>query len=96
MIPYLGILICGAEAKPLLPLFFIIALYVGRDLVIMSYKNFFFPVGIWIVFIFFLFFKTEISEYLTFHSLQLSVSVTIGILLGFILYMILCINYFLK
>jgi hypothetical protein len=96
MVPYFGIFICGSEAKPLLPLYFIIALYIGRDLVIMSYKNFFIPVCLWIVFIIFITHKAEVADYLTFHSLHLSITVTMAITIAFILYTIIVTRYLFK
>ena len=96
MLPYFGIFICGPEAKPLLPLYFIIALYIGRDLVILSYKNYYVPVCLWIVFILFLTHKTEIADFLTFHSLQLSISITLTITVAFILYIIIFTRYLFK
>lgn len=68
MVPYIGIMICGAEAKSLLPVYFIIALYAGRDLVIMSYRNYVIPIVIWVLFIPFIVYKTEISNLLTVYS----------------------------
>jgi hypothetical protein len=96
MVPYFGIFICGSGAKPLLPVYFIIALYIGRDLVIMSYKNFFIPVSLWTVFIIFITHKAEVADYLTFPSLQLSITVTMAITIAFILYTIIVTRYLFK
>ena len=96
MVPYLGIFICGTEARSFLPVYFIIALYVARDMSVMSYRNFFIPVGIWGVFIHFIIFKREIASFLTLHLLPFSMNVSIGISSGFILYILLYVNNFLK
>jgi hypothetical protein len=89
MITYGGILICGAEARMLLPVYFIVALYVSRDLVIASYNKLYIPIGLWVILIFFLIFKKETAHLLTFHSFQHSTSVTAGILLAFLVYIML-------
>lgn len=96
MVPYLGIFICGAEARSFLPIYFIIALYVARDLSVMSYRNFFIPLGIWGVFIPFIIFKTEISYFLSSYLLLRSIDISIAVSSGFILYILLYVNYFLK
>ncbi len=86
IIPYIGISICGAEMKILLPVYFIIALYAGRDLAIMSYRNYFVPAMIWAVVIVFIIYKKELSRFLTFHSPRTSLIITLAILTGFIGY----------
>jgi len=96
MISYLGIFVCRAEAKPMLPLYFIIALYLSRDLVILSYSNYYVPIAIWIIFILFFIFKTEVSQFLTFNSLQRSVYATAAISVGFLIYITLFIQAFFK
>lgn len=96
MVPYLGICICVTEATFLLPVYFIIALYLGRDLVFMSYNNFLIPLCVWSVFVLFFIYITEISHYLTFHSLQRSIAVTVAIVFGFLLYITLFMKYVLK
>ncbi|GBE03732.1 hypothetical protein BMS3Abin09_00650 [bacterium BMS3Abin09] len=39
MLVYSGVYICGADLKHLLAVYFLIAMYTARDLMIMSYKN---------------------------------------------------------
>ena len=86
IITYAGILICGPEARMLLPVYFIVALYVSRDLVIVSYNRLYIPIGLWVILIFFLIFKKETADLLTFHSFQHSASITAGISMGFLVY----------
>ena len=96
MVPYIGIFICGPEAKPLLPVYFITALYMARDLSVMSYKNYLIPAGVWGVFIPFIFFKTEVSFFVSSHLSRYSTEVSIAVSSGFIAYVLLYVNYFLK
>lgn len=96
MVPYLGIFICGAETRSFLPIYFIIALYVARDLSVMAYKNFLIPLGVWGVFIPFIIFKTEISYFSGSYLLPRSIDISIAVSVGFIIYILLYVNYFLK
>ncbi len=96
MVSFLGIFICGSEAKSLLPVYFIVALYGGRDLVSFSYKNYLIPLCLWAVFLLFLIYKTEISAFLAMQSLQFSVAFSIAVLIGFTCYVTVWIKYFLK
>lgn len=86
MITYAGILICGTEARMLLPVYFVIALYVSRDLVIKSYNRLYIPIGLWVIVIFFFIFKKDLAQFLTLHSFQQSAAVTAGAVLAFLVY----------
>ena len=96
MIVYIGIYICGVALKPLLAVYFVIALYTARDLMIMSYKNKAVPVVIWGIFLPFIVFKKEVAEYLTFNSPQDSIAVTLALLAVFLVYFPIYIKKFLK
>ena len=88
LVPYIGIFICGSEAKHLLPVYFIVALYIGRDLVIMSYRNYVIPLSIWGVFVPFLVYKKEVSNLLTLHAQQQSLTITAAVAAVFIVYIV--------
>jgi len=96
MLVYIGIYICGASLKPLLAVYFVVALYAARDMMIMSYKNKAVPVVIWGIFVPFIVFKKEVAEYLTFNSSQDSIAVTLVLLAGFLIYIPIYIKKFLK
>ena len=96
MLVYIGIYICGAALKPLLAVYFVVALYMSRDMVIMSYKNMNLPVAIWSIFVPFLFFKDNVSAALTFNSAQDSITVTLVLLACFLIYIPIYIKKFLK
>lgn len=86
MLVYSGVYICGAALKPLLALYFVVALYTARDLVIMAHKNKVIPVVIWGIFIPFIIFKKEVAGYLTLDSPQDSIAVTLALLVVFAAY----------
>ena len=96
MLVYIGVYICGAELKPLLAVYFVIALYTSRDMIIMSYKNKAVPVVLWGIFLPFIIFKKEVAMYLTFNSPQGSIAVTLALLAGFLIYIPIHIKKFLK
>jgi len=96
MISYVGIIVCGQFAKPLLPVYFIIALYVARDMVLMAYKNLSVPAAIWAVFIPVIIYKKEIAAFLAPDSQRFSIYATIAVVGLFVFYMVCYIHYFLK
>ncbi len=96
MLIYAGVYICGAALKPMLALYFVMALYLARDLMIMSYNDKTVPVVLWAAFVPFIFFKKEVAEYLTFNSSQDSITVTLALLAGFLIYIPIYIKKFLK
>jgi len=96
MISYIGIIVCGQSAKPLLPVYFIIALYVARDMVVMAYKNPSVPAAVWALFIPVIIYKKEISAFLAPGSQRFSIYVTAAFLGMFVFYMVCYIYYFLK
>ena len=93
MVPYIGIFLCGAETKALLTIYFVVALYMGRDLALMSYRNYFIPIGVWALFTPFLIYKKEIADFLRLHSENYSFPLSIGVSCAFILYIILYAKY---
>ena len=96
MLVYAGVYICGAALKPLLAVYFVVAMYTARDLMIMSYKNKTVPAVIWGIFIPFIVFKKEVAEYLTINSTQDSIAVTLALLAAFLVYIPTYIKKFLK
>ena len=96
MLVYSGVYICGADLKQLLAVYFVIAMYMARDLMIMSYSNMTAPAVIWTIFIPFMVFKKEVAEYLTFNSPQDSIAITLALLAGFLIYIPIYIKKFLK
>ncbi len=96
MISYLGIIVCGQSAKALLPVYFFIALYVARDMVLMAYRKLSVPACIWAVFIPVIIYKKEIAAFLAPDSQRFSVYATIAVLSLFVSYMACYIHYFLR
>jgi len=93
---YIGVYICGEALKPLLAVYFVVALYTARDMMIMSYNNKAVPVVLWGIFIPFIVFKKEVAEYLTINSPQDSIAVTLALLAVFLVYFPIYIKKFLK
>ena len=96
MLVYIGVYICGTAVKPLLAVYFVVALYTSRDLMIMSYQNKAIPAVIWGIFIPLMVFKKEAAAYLTFNSPQDSIAVTLALLAVFLVYIPIYIKKFLK
>ena len=96
MIVYAGVYICGAALKPLLAVYFVVALYMSRDMVIMSYKNKNLPAVILSIFVPFIVFKDNVSAALTFNTKQDSITITLALLAGFLIYIPIYIKKFLK
>ncbi len=96
MLVYAGVYICSAALKPMLVVYFVVALYIARDLMIMSYNDKTVPVVVWAAFVPFIFFKKEVVEYLTFNSAQDSITVTLVLLACFLIYVPIYIKKFLK
>ena len=96
MLVYAGVYICGAAVRPLLVIYFVVALYTARDLMIMSYKNKTVPVVIWSIFVPFIVFKKEIADHLIFNSSQDSIAFTVALLAGFLIYVPIYIKKLLK
>lgn len=85
MIVYIGVYICGEALKPLLTVYFAVALYTARDMMAISYMNKVIPAVIWAIFVPFIVFKKEVAEYLTF-SQQDSITITLILLAVFLIY----------
>jgi hypothetical protein len=96
MFVYAGVCISRVGVKPLLAVYFVVALYAARDLMIISYKNKVVPVIIWGIFIPFIVFHKKIASYLTLDSQQDSVILTLAVLAGFIVYIPIYIKKFLR
>ncbi len=96
MFPYFGITICGADMKYLIPVYLVLAMYIGRDLVLMAYKSKFVPVAVWIIFIIFIVFKTVITDYFALQSQLVSQGVTAALAAGFVIYVALFSRKFVK
>ena len=74
--------------KPLLPVYFFIALYTARDAVRLSYNSFIVPIAVWTAFILFIVYKTEIAGVLTFHAQGRVISATAVLLSAFVIYVL--------
>ncbi len=96
MLPFIGISICSPDMKYLIPLYLIVALYIGRDMVLMSYKNIFVPVAIWTLFILFIVFKTDITGYFALLSQESSKGITAAVSAGFVIYVALFSRWFVR
>ena len=92
---YIGVNICGEALKPLLSVYFVVALYMARDMMAISYMNKVIPVVVWVIFVPFIFFKKEMAEYLAL-SQQDSITATLVLLAGFLVYIPIYIKKFLK
>ena len=85
MLVYSGVYICSTELKPLLVVYFVVALYMARDMIIISYKNSGVPVVIWAIFVPFIYFKKEVAEHLAL-SQQDSITATLVLVALFVVY----------
>lgn len=95
MFVYIGVCIAKAGVRPLLAVFFLVALYAARDMVIISYRNKAVPAVLWGIFIPFIVLKQEIADLLVF-SPQDATAITLGLLAVFLVYVPVYIKTFLK
>lgn len=95
MFVYIGVCIAKSGVKALLAVFFLVALYTARDMVIVAYRNKNVPALLWGMFIPFIVLKKEIADLLLLSERD-AVSVTLALLAAFIVYVPVFINKFLK
>jgi len=80
---YIGSFICGAGSKFLLPVYFLVAMYIARDFVIIAYRKKFVPVIIWGIFIPMMIFKAEVSGFVVRNLAEHAGRVTLSVLAAF-------------
>lgn len=95
MFVFSGVCIVKTSIQPMLAVFFLVSLYLARDLIILAYRNRGVPIVLWSMFVPFLYFHNEIEGFLVFNR-QDSISVTLGLLAVFLIYVPVYIKKILK
>ena len=95
-IMYVATFICGAGSKFLLPVYFLVALYIARDFVIVAYRKKFMPVIIWGMFLPVMIFKDEVSSFVILNLSEHSGMVTLSVLAAFVIHIEIYTKYIFK
>ena len=95
MFVYTGVCIARSGMKAILAVFFLVALYTARDMVIVAYRNKNVPALLWGMFIPFIALKKEIADVLVLREKD-SIAVTLGLLALFLVYVPVFIKKYLK
>ena len=95
MFVYAGVCVSNSGIKALLAVYFLVALYTARDMMVAAYNNKAVPAVLWALFVPFIVFRGEVAEYLELSQGD-SITVTMVLLALFLLYVPVSIKKILK